>query len=77
MSARSFQRGLAAEGTTLRDLVRAYRQWLAETRLDAGGATMTQIAQAMGYSDATVFWRAFKGWSGSPPAAFRRRRDRG
>jgi AraC-like DNA-binding protein len=73
VSGRTLQRGLAAEGLTLRDLLREHRRWLAETRLQSGTASMTQIAHAMGYSDSTVFWRAFKAWSGAPPTAFRRR----
>ncbi|MCK8785294.1 AraC family transcriptional regulator [Roseomonas sp. NAR14] len=74
LSARTLQRGLAAEGTTLRDLLRAHRQHLAGARLQAGGETMAQIARALGYSDATVFWRAFRTWNGTAPSAARRRR---
>ncbi len=55
VSGRTLQRGRAAEGVTLRDLLREHRRWLAETRLQSGTASMTQIAQAMGYWDSTAF----------------------
>jgi AraC-like DNA-binding protein len=71
LSPRSLQRGLAAEGTSLRDLVREHRRKLAEQRLLSGHSSHALIAQAMGYSDQTVFWRAFKRWSGDTPTAFR------
>ena len=73
LSSRSLQRGLAAEGCTVRGLVRDYRRQLAEARLEETDASMTEIAHAMGYSDGTVFWRAYKNWSGSSPNARRRR----
>jgi AraC-like DNA-binding protein len=75
LSARSLQRDLADEGTSLRDLLRAHRRMLAERRLDSGASSHAAIAQAMGYSDSTVFWRAFKRWSGKSPRAFRHRAD--
>jgi AraC-like DNA-binding protein len=71
LSPRSLQRGLAAEGTSLRDLVREHRRRLAEQRLLSGSSSHALIAQAIGYSDQTVFWRAFKRWSGDTPTAFR------
>jgi AraC-like DNA-binding protein len=76
LSARSLQRGLAAEGTTMRNLLRDLRRELAEQRLGAGMSSHASIAQAIGYSDATVFWRAFKRWSGKTPSTFRERFDR-
>jgi AraC-like DNA-binding protein len=77
MSARTLQRELANEGTTLRALLREHRQTLAEARLTEGASSHGAIAQAMGYSDGTVFWRAFKRWSGKSPRAFRARVDDG
>jgi AraC-like DNA-binding protein len=73
LSARSLQRGLAAEGTSVRDLLRDHRRRLAEQRLASGTSSHALIAQAIGYSDSTVFWRAFKRWNGGSPKSFRAR----
>jgi AraC-like DNA-binding protein len=77
LSARSLQRRLAEEGTTLRDLVQAHRRLMAESRLTSGQASHALIAHALGYSDSTVFWRAFKRWSGASPTDYRGRAGQG
>jgi AraC-like DNA-binding protein len=64
---------LAAEGTSVRDLLRDHRRRLAEQRLASGTSSHALIAQAIGYSDSTVFWRAFKRWNGGSPKSFRAR----
>ncbi|MFN4170017.1 MAG: AraC family transcriptional regulator [Pannonibacter phragmitetus] len=69
MSARSLQRRLAEEGTSLRDLVREHRIQLAANQLTQKDARVTQIAHSLGYADGTVFWRAYRGWKGEPPSA--------
>jgi AraC-like DNA-binding protein len=74
VSARTLQRGLAAEGTSLRILLRDYRQSMAERRIATGGTSNSQIADALGYADGTVLWRAFKCWTGSSPRQFQRDR---
>jgi AraC-like DNA-binding protein len=74
MSARTLQRGLAEEGTSLRILLRDYRRAMAELRIASGGTSNSQIADALGYADGTVLWRAFKGWTGNSPRQFQRRR---
>jgi AraC-like DNA-binding protein len=74
MSARTLQRGLADEGTSLRLLLRDYRRSMAELRIASGGTSNNQIADALGYADGTVLWRAFKGWTGSSPRQFQRDR---
>lgn len=68
ISVRTLQRRLAEDGTSLRDLIRCYRQNLAELHLEGGGARHARIADALGYADGTVFWRAFKTWTGRPPS---------
>jgi AraC-like DNA-binding protein len=70
LSARTLQRGLAGEGTSLRILLRDYRQSMAELRIGVGATSNVQIADALGYADGTVFWRAFKGWTGISPREF-------
>jgi AraC-like DNA-binding protein len=72
MSARSLHRRLRDEGTTLRHLLQALRRELAERYL-AEGASITETAFLLGYSEASAFQRAFRRWTGSTPAAYRRR----
>jgi AraC-like DNA-binding protein len=74
VSARTLQRGLADEGTSLRILLRDYRQSMAELRIASSGTSNSQIADALGYADGTVLWRAFKGWTGISPRQFQRDR---
>ena len=70
-SARSLQRELRAEGTSLREIVREERRTLASACL-AGAEPCASIAATIGYADATVFWRAFKKWTGTSPTRYRR-----
>jgi len=67
LSARTLQRRLAQEGTSLRDLVRRYRSQVVDKLLKDRKTKMTVIAHDVGYSDATTFSRAFKTWSGETP----------
>lgn len=71
MSARSLDRRLAAEGTQFRAVVDAARRDRAEALLDAG-ASVADVAQALGYSDVANFRRAFRRWTGVAPSARRR-----
>jgi AraC-like DNA-binding protein len=72
MSARSLHRRLREEGTTLRRLLQAVRRELAERYLAEGGS-INETAFLLGYSEASAFQRAFRRWTGSTPAAYRRR----
>lgn len=65
---RTLQRGLSAEGTSLRRIVRSRRLEIVEGYLRTPGLDMKQAAAALGYSDQTAFWRAFKGWTGHRPS---------
>jgi AraC-like DNA-binding protein len=73
MSPRSFQRHLAEAGTSLRVLLREHREALAVTHLAETGAQVAQVADALGYADGTVFWRAYRSWTGQEPSALRKR----
>lgn len=73
MTTRALQRRLAAEGTTLRELQRAHRIRVAERQLETPGVPLSEIAQAVGYSDNTVFWRAWRNWTGSAPSSRKRK----
>lgn len=64
MSPRSLQRKLAEEGTSLRLLVRDYRQTLVALHLNGDKAgSMSEIARIAGYADNTVLWRARRSWN--------------
>lgn len=71
---RSLQRRLAEEGTSLRQLLRNHRQQVAELHLRAGAPHLGNLAEALGYTDGTTFWRAHRGWKGVSPSAARSRR---
>lgn len=72
MSVRSLQRRLEREGTSLRKLLREERQGIATAWLTSSSEPNGAISSALGYADGTVFWRAFKTWTGRTPSAFRR-----
>ncbi|MBD9527538.1 AraC family transcriptional regulator [Paracoccus sp. PAR01] len=69
MSPRSLQRRLSEEGTSLRHLLREHRENLAQTLLRQKSARVSNVANALGYADSTVFWRAFRNWTGQQPSA--------
>jgi AraC-like DNA-binding protein len=72
LSARSFQRRLAEERTSFRNLVRDQRRTLAESLMKDRSATVTDVAHTVGYSETAVLSRAFKVWTGASPRAFAR-----
>jgi AraC-like DNA-binding protein len=72
LSRRTLQRRLSREGVSLRELIRAHRLRLAEPALESGAAPIGAIAGMLGYADPAVFSRAFRGWRGESPKAFRR-----
>lgn len=61
MSPRTLQRRLAEQGLSLRGMVQDYRRSLMEQKL-AEHMPKARIAEALGYADGTVFWRAAKAW---------------
>ena len=68
---RTLKRQLHAEGASFRSLLNesryhVARQLLATTRID-----VTDIALALGYSEASGFTHAFRHWSGTPPSEWR------
>jgi AraC-like DNA-binding protein len=58
------------DGTSLRILVQEHRQSLAKLRMDSRVLSNSDIADLLGYADGTVFWRAFKSWTGKSPCQF-------
>ncbi|WP_067660923.1 AraC family transcriptional regulator [Nocardia harenae] len=74
MSTRTLRRRLAAAGTSYRGLLDEVRRTLAEELLAATPMSVDDIALRLGYAEATPFIHAFKRWTGTTPAAYRRTR---
>lgn len=72
MSLATLQRHLAKDGTTFQSLKDELRRDMAIVRLSTGNAALAELADELGFSDSTAFQRAFKGWTGSAPGAYRR-----
>jgi AraC-like DNA-binding protein len=75
LSPRTLQRRLAEADTSLRQLLRDHRQAMADLHVGNGQRSQASIAEALGYSDGTAFWRAFKAWTNTTPSAFRRQKS--
>lgn len=73
MSVSNLQRHLAAEGTAYQQLKDELRRDMAIVRLSSSPAPLAELAQELGFTDSTAFQRAFKGWTGSAPGAYRTR----
>lgn len=70
---RTLQRGLAAEGTSYSALVDEVRRDLALKYIGDAGVTVGEISYLLHFSDPTAFNRAFRRWTGEPPAEYRKR----
>ncbi|SOC82919.1 Helix-turn-helix domain-containing protein [Ensifer adhaerens] len=69
INARTLQRQLEHEGTSVRSLTEAHRRELAEHLLSSGKKpSIAEVAQTLGYADSAVFGRAFKTWTGKAPS---------
>ena len=73
LSARTVHRRLHEENSSLRAIKEALRRDLALTRLEKTDLPIAQISAALGYADESTFYRAFTGWTGVSPSAYRRR----
>lgn len=70
MSVRTLDRQLKKENLQFRDLSQQVRLERACELLAAPGATVTQVAQALGFSDAANFSRAFRRTLGLSPSRY-------
>lgn len=73
MSPRSLQRRLRSEGTSFAESLSALRhdhalRYLRDQRISIG-----EVGFLLGFLEMSSFYRAFKRWTGSTPAAYRRR----
>ena len=70
---RTLRKRLAAERTTLQQLVSQTRFELAKQLLENTDVPLSEIASALRYADAAVFSRAFRVWSKTSPSEWRAR----
>jgi AraC-like DNA-binding protein len=70
---RSLQRRLRERGISLTELFETAKRDVACSALHAPKASIKDIAYRLGFSEPSAFHRAFKRWTGTTPAEFRRR----
>ncbi len=68
---RTLRRRLGEEGATFRELLEEVRSELAQHLLRDTELPVSEVAWFLGYSDPTVFARAFRGWSSASPSDWR------
>jgi AraC-like DNA-binding protein len=71
-SVRTLKRRLAAEGTAYTSLLEEERRDRALRLLRSADLSIDEVAERVGYSDVTNFTRAFRRWTGTTPAAYRK-----
>ncbi|MBB3168551.1 HDOD domain-containing protein [Simiduia aestuariiviva] len=69
MSERTLTRQLSDQGLSFRELLTAFRNSQAVTRL-CEGESIDRLAAYLGFSERAAFERAFKSWQGVTPAKF-------
>jgi AraC-like DNA-binding protein len=72
VSRRTLQRKLRQENSSHRSLVQQARREVSQHLLLDANMTATDAAYALGYSEPSVFHRAFQKWNGMPPGAYGR-----
>jgi len=68
---RTLNRRLEEQGTTLRSIVGEIRYEIAKQMLADSSMSVLAISTLLGYSDASIFTRAYRRWSGVTPSAWR------
>ncbi len=71
-SPRTLQRRLGREGTSVAKLLDGLRRTRAEVYLEMG-LPISEVSYLVGFAEPSVFFRAFKRWTGETPADFRGR----
>lgn len=75
MSTRSFYRLLSRAGYSYRGLLAHTRHTLARQYLADPALAQTDVALLLGYAEQSSFIRAFRGWTGMTPGAYRQQRS--
>lgn len=70
-SARTLQRTMQRQGTSLRILVDEERKAIATRELASGSRSVTDLAFVLGFSETSAFDRAFRRWTGLAPREYR------
>jgi AraC-like DNA-binding protein len=70
---RTLQRRLAEAGVGFGDLLDETRRTLADGYLANHDLSLSEIAYLLGYGEQSSFFRAFRRWHGTTPAAYRQR----
>jgi AraC-like DNA-binding protein len=73
MSTRTLKRKLAALGTSYSGILDETRRQRALLLLEDRGLPLAEIAGRLGYTELPNFTRAFRKWTGTTPAAYRKR----
>ena len=73
MHGRTLHRRLAACGTNFRSLVDECRYAIARQMVEDTDSEVAQVADLLDYADTSAFARAFRRWSGTTPAQWRKR----
>jgi len=76
ISLRTLQRKLQGENTSFQQQLDKIRTELAVSYLQEPQFRLTDISELLGFSELSVFSRAFKGWFGVTPSQWRARRFR-
>lgn len=71
MSVRTLHRGLAAEDTTYSAVLDQARHDLARRHLADRHLAIAEVAFLLGFAELSSFYRAFRRWTGTTPAAYR------
>jgi AraC-like DNA-binding protein len=71
MSRRTLSRRLREENMTFREVLGQVRCAMGRNLIESTDASINEIAQQLGYSEPSVFIRAFRRWTGSTPNAWR------
>lgn len=71
LSPATLRRRLEAEGATWQQLKDAVRRELSMQLLADAALTVDEIADRLGFNDASTFYRAFRKWTGCAPGAWR------
>lgn len=71
MSKRSLQRHLGDESASFQDVLNTVRKELAQHYLTHSTITPGEISWLLGFQESNSFIRAFRGWTGKTPGAYR------
>ena len=75
LSPRTLQNKLEREGTNYRDIYDNLRKHLACQYIEHKDMPLGEITYMLGFSDTSNFSRAFRGWTGLSPGAYRKRQS--